>query len=94
MPKYNVKNGSLKVLGGSKVSMLVTFTNDRGIKSSEQVVEVESVDKEAIDAALMVAAQSFDNQPDPGPVASEIGIETGKDIAVASNKPVEAEELI
>ncbi len=94
MPKYNVKNGSLKILGGSKVSMLVTFTNDNGVKSFEQPFEVDSVDKETINAALMVAAQSFDNQVAPSLVASDIKIQVGKDVAVESNKPVEAEELI
>lgn len=94
MPKYNVKNGSLKILGGSKVSMLVTFTNDNGVKSMEQPFEVDSVDEETINAALMVAAQSFDNQVAPSLVASDIKIQVGKDVAVESNKPVEAEELI
>lgn len=93
MPKYNVKAGSLKVLGENKVSLRVVFTNDRGIKSAEQPFEVDSVNEEEINAALASAAQSFDNQPDPLPLASDIAVETGKDIAVASNKPPVSEEI-
>lgn len=93
MPKYNVKAGSLKVLGENKVSMRVTFTNDKGVKSVEQPFEVDSIHEEEINAALAAAAQSLDNQPEALPLAADIEVETGKDIAVASNKPVVSDEI-
>ena len=58
MAKFNITEGSVKVLGGVKTAMEVTFIADDGGEVTQQH-EVESVDKDVIQQELQKSADEF-----------------------------------
>jgi len=86
MAKFNITNGSVKLIGDVKTGMEVTFIADSG-ESAKQYYEVESVDKDEIEQALQKAADEYAAKLEVPQVVAP-SLETGKAMEVQIAAPV------
>lgn len=80
MAKFNIIDGSVKLIGTEKVGMMVTFMADSG-QEVTQYHEVESTDKDVIEQELQKTANNYSASFAPQVVLPSM--ETGKDLEVA-----------
>jgi hypothetical protein len=85
MSKFNIKEGSIKVLGGVKTAMEVMFKAEDG-RSVTCNHEVESVEVDEIERQLQLSANEFEGRKSEEAKTPEL--ETGKDLFKVFLEPV------
>jgi len=85
MGTFNIKKGSLALMGDSKVGMTVTFKAKDG-REVTQYHEVESTDKDVIEAQLQTSADEFEARS--AEVVAIPKLTEGKDTSVVLKEPV------